>query len=66
MTEVENKLMTLDKQELVKLIIVSKGLLDKKNREIRFLNEELDCISHDFERISKKLDGEEDIDFLLC
>jgi len=66
MTEAENKLMTLDKQELVKLIISSKVILDKKNREIRFLNVELDCISHDFERISKKLDGEEDIDLLLC
>ena len=66
MTEAENKLMTLDKQELVKLIIASKVILDKKNREIRFLNVELDCISHDFERISKKLDGEEDIDLLLC
>ena len=66
MTEVENKLMTLDKQELVKLIIAGKVILDKKNREIRFLNVELDCISHDFERISKKLDGEEDIDLLLC
>lgn len=66
MTEAESKLMTLDKQELVKLIVASKVILDKKNKEIRFLNEELDCISHDFERVSKKLDGEEDIDLLQC
>ena len=66
MTEAESKLMTLDKQELVKLIVASKVILDKKNKEIRFLNEELDCISHDFERISKKLDSEEDIDLLQC
>ena len=66
MTEAESKLMALGKHELVKLIVASKVILDKKNKEIRFLTEELDCISHDFERISKKLDGEEDIDLLQC
>ena len=66
MTTAENKLMKLSKEDLVKLVITTKEMLDQKSKENRSLNEQVEYFSHEYERMKKIIADTEDIDILFC